>query len=58
MKKDGSDFFDSDKHLVTVILLIFLAAWLWTREDTMTRFMDTILGALIALVTQKLAKKE
>jgi hypothetical protein len=52
------DFLDSDKHLVAFILLVLLAVWVVTRDDVVTRMMDTVLGALITLVTQKLIKKE
>jgi len=52
------DFFDSDKHLVAFILLVLLGVWVFTRDDMVTRMMDTVLGALITLVTQKLVKKE
>ena len=52
------EFFDSDKHLVAFVLLVFLGVWVFTRDGTVTRMMDTVLGALITLVTQKLVKKE
>jgi hypothetical protein len=52
------EFLDSDKHLVAFVLLVFLAVWVWTRDDVVTRMMDTVLGALITLITQKLVKKE
>jgi hypothetical protein len=52
------EFFDSDKHIVASLLLVFLIVWVVTRDDVITRMMDTVLGALITLVTQKLIKKE
>ena len=52
------EFFDSDKHIVAFVLLVFLGVWVFTRDDAVTRMMDTALGALITLVTQKLIKKE
>jgi hypothetical protein len=52
------EFMDSDKHLVAFVLLVFLAVWVFTRDSVVTRMMDTVLGALITLITQKLARKE
>jgi hypothetical protein len=52
------EFLDSDKHLVAFVLLVLLAVWVFTRDDVVTRMMDTVLGALITLITQKLVKKE
>jgi hypothetical protein len=52
------EFFDSDKDLVAAILLVLLAVWVFTRDDVITRMMDTVLGALITLVTQKFIRKE
>lgn len=52
------DFFDSDKHIIAFVLLFFLAVWVITRDDVVTLMMDTVLGALITLVTQKLSIKE
>jgi hypothetical protein len=52
------EFMDSDKHLVAFVLLVFLAVWVFTRDDAVTHLMDTVLGALITVVTQKLVKKE
>jgi hypothetical protein len=52
------EFFDSDKHIIAFVLLVFLVVWVITRDDVVTRMMDTALGTLIALVTHKLVKKE
>jgi hypothetical protein len=52
------EFLDSDKHIIAFLLFIFLVVWVITRDDVITRMMDTVLGALITLVTQKLVKKE
>jgi hypothetical protein len=52
------DFLDSDKHIIAFVLLVFLIVWVITRDDVVTRMMDTVLGALITLITQKLANKE
>jgi hypothetical protein len=52
------EFMDSDKHLIAFVLLVFLAVWVFTRDQAVTRMMDTVLGALITLVTQKLIRKE
>jgi len=51
------EFLDSDNHLVAFVLLVFLIVWVFTRDDVVTRMMDTVLGALITLITQKLVKK-
>lgn len=52
------DVLENDKHLVTLILVVLLAVWVFTRDDKVTRMIDTVLGALITLVTQKLVRKD
>ena len=34
------EFFDSDKHIIAFVLLIFLIVWVVTRDDVITRMMD------------------
>jgi hypothetical protein len=58
MEDRMKEFFDSDKHIIAFVLLVFLVVWVITRDDVVTRMMDTALGTLIALVTHKLVKKE
>lgn len=44
-----------DKYLITLILLLIVISYLWTKDQFLQRIADTLVGSLVTLVVSRKA---
>ena len=47
-----------DKHLAAIVLICFLAVWIWIRDPSIVHFIDMTLGSFLTLLMQKVSNNK
>jgi hypothetical protein len=55
--REWTDYLHSDKTLLALILALLVCAWLWTRDPKLFDLGNTTLGALIAIITGSVTRR-